>query len=186
MAGTSHNDSVEIWKDIPGFEGEYQICVEAQCVRSLDRLVNSKAGSKRRVRARVLRPSARANGYQCVSLRGTLCDIHVLVCEAAHGPRPSVVHVVRHLNGDPSDNRPANLQWGTPKDNGGDTVRHGRTRRGQKNGQAKLTESDVIEIRRRCRAGETNRAVAHDFGVTRQNVGLIMSGQKWQWLKSEQ
>lgn len=38
----------------------------------------------------------------------------------------SDLRVVRHLNGDPLDNRAINLRWGTDKENTGDILRHGR------------------------------------------------------------
>lgn len=50
--------------------------------------------------------------------------MHVLVCEAFHGPKPSPEMQVRHLNGDKLDNRPENLCWGTPKENAEDMKRH--------------------------------------------------------------
>lgn len=51
--------------------------------------------------------------------------VHALVAEAFHGPRP-VGMVVRHLNGDPSDNRPENLAYGTQAENLAERERHGR------------------------------------------------------------
>lgn len=51
-------------------------------------------------------------------------SVHVLVAEAFFGPRPTGM-VVRHLNGDASDNRPSNLAYGTQSDNIADCFRHG-------------------------------------------------------------
>lgn len=50
--------------------------------------------------------------------------VHVLVAEAFIGPRP-YGEVLRHLNGDPVDNRLSNLAYGTAADNARDSVRHG-------------------------------------------------------------
>lgn len=43
--------------------------------------------------------------------------VHILVCTAFHGPRPSPRHQVDHINRDRWDNRPENLRWVTPHEN---------------------------------------------------------------------
>lgn len=43
--------------------------------------------------------------------------IHRLVCEAFHGPAPFEGAVVIHIDEDAHNNRPANLKWGTQKEN---------------------------------------------------------------------
>ena len=49
---------------------------------------------------------------------------HRLVAEAFI-PNPDEYPIVRHLDGDPSNNHISNLAWGTQKDNFMDSVRHG-------------------------------------------------------------
>lgn len=39
--------------------------------------------------------------------------VHILVCTAYHGPKPSPRHVVARNNRDRKDNRPENLRWDT-------------------------------------------------------------------------
>jgi hypothetical protein len=43
--------------------------------------------------------------------------VAVLVCEAFHGGKPFPKAVVMHLDEDSRNNRPANLEWGTQKQN---------------------------------------------------------------------
>ena len=62
--------------------------------------------------------------------------VHQLVATVFHGPKPSSDHEVRHLNGDPSDNRAGNLAWGTRKENAADRDAHGRTSCGPEHGEA--------------------------------------------------
>jgi len=50
--------------------------------------------------------------------------LHTIVAEAFLGSRPEG-QVVRHLNGDCTDNRVENLAYGTPSENVFDAVRHG-------------------------------------------------------------
>ena len=61
---------MEIWKDIPGYEGRYQVSDEGR-VRSLDRVVRgvSKTGREyqRKVRGTILRP--RLHDMSAVAIR---------------------------------------------------------------------------------------------------------------------
>lgn len=72
-------------------------------------------------------------GYWQVGLTATdgtqqTQKVHVLVVRAFEGPCPPHYSLVRHLNGDPTDNRwPENVCWGNPPQNGEDMVRHGRS-----------------------------------------------------------
>lgn len=101
----------EIWKDIPGYEGAYQVSDQGN-VRSLDRRVRfvSKAGAEctRLMCGRVLR-SGDCKGYRIVNLSGYgTIAIHLLVARAF---LPDVHEEVNHKNGVKSDNRLDNLEW---------------------------------------------------------------------------
>lgn len=52
-----------------------------------------------------------------VNRLGKTFKIHQLICEAFHGPKPFCGAVVMHLDENPSNNTPGNLQWGTRKEN---------------------------------------------------------------------
>jgi hypothetical protein len=81
------------------------------------------------------------------------------------------------------DNRPCvnpdHLFAGTHRENTADAVSKGRYARGSRAGAAKLTEPDVVLIRRRCAGGEMQRSVAADFGVDPSIVSMIMSRHIW-------
>ena len=68
------------------------------------------------------------DGYARMKLRRAGRDVmkmaHVLVAETFIGPKPDGLQV-RHLNGNPADNRVENLAWGTSSENAYDRVRHG-------------------------------------------------------------
>lgn len=51
--------------------------------------------------------------------------------------------------------------------------------RGEKHGRAKLTETNVADIRVRCQQGQAKRALAREFGVSEKLVRLIMKGEIW-------
>lgn len=52
-------------------------------------------------------------------------------------------------------------------------------RAGSGNGQAKLTESDVADIRRRAAAGEMQKDIALAFGISKMTVSNVVNRQTW-------
>jgi hypothetical protein len=118
-------------------------------------------------------------GHLTVMLRGGAClYIHRLVLEAFAGPAPAGTEC-RHLNGDASDNRPVNLAWGTALENSADTITHGKSTRGQRNPQSKLTEDDVRAIVSLSADGLPHAAIGRQFGVTTAAVVAIIYGRAW-------
>lgn len=101
----------EIWKDIVGYEGKYQV---SNCgnIRSLN---YNKTGAIKNIS-----PSVKKTGYKTVNLQtGSMFKcylLHRLVAQAFI-PNPDNKPVVNHKNGDKSDNKVKNLEWCTHKDN---------------------------------------------------------------------
>lgn len=129
------------------------------------------------------------DGYALVKIDGSKAGTrtmrrHTLLAETFIGPRQEG-DVVRHLDGDRGNDDLSNLEWGTPKENAADTVRHGRTLRGERQRNSKLTESGVLEIRSRVADGESQTEIAADFGVSLPTINDIMRGRTWGWLKTE-
>lgn len=52
-------------------------------------------------------------------------------------------------------------------------------RRGTQAKNAKLTDEKVREIRRRCEAGELQKDVARDVGISQNIVSKIMTRDRW-------
>jgi len=91
--------------------------------------------------------------------------VHQLVARTFLGPRPDGADV-RHLNGDPRDNRVDNLCYGSRTENILDHYRQGKAWR-------KLTKSQIVEIGRRLLQGETGHSLAIEFGVSESTVSKI-------------
>lgn len=100
-----------------------------------------------------------------------------IVCTYAHGPRPDG-KLALHNNGDPTDDRPDNLRWGTQKENMADRKAHGRQPRlvGETHPRAKLTIEQVRFVRR---SDARHVDLARQFGVSASLIHHIRIGLIW-------
>lgn len=105
---------------------------------------------------------------------------HRFAYELLCGPIPDGLQVL-HRCDNPLCVRPDHLFPGTNADNVADKVSKGRQSRlgGERNPNAKLTEQDVLEVRRRRAAGESRKVVAAAFGISPTMVSLITTGRFW-------
>lgn len=90
--------------------------------------------------------------------------------------------MVCHHCDNPSCVNPAHLFLGTRQDNSDDMVRKGRSARGERAAFAKLTASDVQEIRRRYAVGEGTASIGGRFGIQARNVSWVATGKAWSHL----
>lgn len=120
----------------------------------------TSAGDVISPRGAVLRPwqSGRYGHLKVQIEDGRRRFVHQLVAESFLGERPDGADV-RHLNGNPADNRVENLTYGTRSENVLDSVRHGtyRNANGEKSSCPKGHDYDTQNTytdtsgRRRCR-----------------------------------
>lgn len=119
---------MENWKDIPDYEGRYQVS-DTGSVRSLDAWVLYTGEVKGPYysfrKGRLLKPGRMPGGHLSVSLgtRNSQC-VHKLVLIAFIGAAPAGCECL-HRNGVPNDNRLDNLHWGTRSENMKDAYAHG-------------------------------------------------------------
>lgn len=176
----------ENWRSVVGYEGFYEVSSLGR-VRSVDRVFVRADGQRQGRKGRVLIPgtSGRARQYPSVTLRhGHRRPVHVLVCEAFHGAKPSPEHEVAHWDGDPTNNAAENLRWATRAENSGDARRHGTSplaigEGGERNGHARLTWADVDAIRKACSAGASQASQVALFDVGKSQVHNIVTGKSW-------
>ena len=57
--------------------------------------------------------------------------------------------------------------------------------RGEDNGVALLTESTVLEINCRAKAGESQASIARQLDLKSSTVGAVIRGENWSWLERE-
>ncbi len=130
-----------------------------------------------------LKPNRLKQGYQQVTLyrsgKSYYHRTHQMVLTAFVGPCPAGM-VGRHLDGNPENNDLSNLVWSTQSVNLADRNRHGTNIVGTRNGRAKVTEEDVIEIRQRYAAGRmSQQTLADEFGLNQTNVSDIIRRVTW-------
>lgn len=156
------------WKRIPGFP-TYLV---------------SSDGRVRTVGGKTLKNVRTSDNYYVVSLNGINYKVHRLVLLAFVGPCPEGYQGC-HNDGNKANNHLDNLRWGTPKSNSEDRVRHGTQTRGEDLHFSKLTEEQVIQIRKRYAAGGIRQKdLAKEYGVSDPLIYLIVHDKVWTHLPS--
>jgi len=121
-------------------------------------------------------------GYGRVRRDGRAWLAHRLAYKLAHGHLPTDLCVLHRCDNPPCCN-PEHLFLGTRTDNSADMMEKGRHRNGHmpggKNPNAKLSEDDVVEVRRLLTLGHTHRAIGNRFGVDRSTITAINRGKHW-------
>lgn len=156
----------EVWKPIIGFGGVYE-------VSNLGGVRNAKTG-------RPMKAYMQPTGHSYIKSlggRGGKCAfVHRLVYEAFLGEIPTGC-VVRHKDGDATNNTVENLCIGTQKDNIHDIYSYGK-----KCGPGKLLADDVLEIRKRLSAGARSCDLAREFNVSPQTIYNIKSNKTFYYI----
>lgn len=170
----------ETWRPVVGWEGLYEVSDQGR-VRSL----RTQWGPRREPLVMRPVPVGAARGREprwavVLHVHGerTVRNVYRLVLEAFVGPCPKGMEAL-HANDDLKDNRLENLSWGTRRRNMEDAKRNGRTPRGARNGNAKLSAEAVARIKAGIANDEPHQALAARFKVSRSQVGRIARGEQW-------
>lgn len=175
----------EIWKDIPGYEGYYQVS-DLGRVRGIDRefIRKDKWGgtSPFKRKGRIIKNKLNFHGKYFVTLskNNKVKEWHVakLVLLAFVGT-PESDQECCHRNDIQTDNRLVNLYWGTRKDNIRDKHRNDKVAYGVRAGNSKLKDGEVWLIKKLLHNKIKKTTIAKMFKVTRQSIRHIELNNVW-------
>ncbi len=163
---------MEIYKDVKGYEGLYQV---------------SNLGNVKSLhgKGKIMRLGKMKKGYLLVELsknavrKGVL--VHRLVA-LAFIPNPENKPQINHKDGVKSNNNLSNLEWVTAIENSRHSITSGlqKKEKGEKCNSAKLTERNVLEIRRLfSRDRLSKRQIAEMFNCSEMNIYYIVNRKIW-------
>ena len=174
---------MENWKDIAGFEGFYQVSDKGR-IQSLDREIHNSWNGWTFIKGKISKQFLNQNGYPYVNLckEGKVKQetVHRLVAQAFI-PNPENKPYINHIDANIINAEAINLEWSTPSENTQHMLKLGRGgRRGGKHApHSKLTEEQVIEIRKFHKEGVTQYRLAKNYKITNQAVNNILTFKSW-------
>ncbi|MGG0891665.1 NUMOD4 domain-containing protein [Cytobacillus horneckiae] len=166
---------IEVWKDIPGYEGEYQASNLGR-VKSLPRLIKRKGVRGNQLRkGKVLSSCIDTRGYVSVKLyKGNRCktiNVHRLVC-LAFIPSEDVGLHVNHKDGDRTNNNVENLEWCTRRENVLHAIKHNlKTYKTKAVNQYDLQGKFI-------RRYESIKEAAEETRISASNISAVISGNQ--------
>ena len=130
------------------------------------------------------RGATNSSGYGMIKVGGKMVKTHRFAYQNWRGDIPDGMFVC-HKCDNPACVNPLHLFLGTPADNMADRDAKGRQAKGEAHGCAKLTEADVVTIKNRlANGGETQTAIAAEYGVSKPAISRINTGKQWRDLPS--
>jgi hypothetical protein len=151
---------MEIWKDIEGFEGLYQVSNYGR-VKSLERLavVNKKRGStrivKESIRTPIYNPTNKAYTVILFKNAKKCCFVIANLVAKAFIENPNGLRKLVRFDGNELNDHASNLVY---------------VEFGTLDANYKLSKEDIIAIRERRSTNEIYQTIASDYGVSRSTI----------------
>lgn len=175
-------DMEEIWIQLNDY---YSISNHGQA-KSLERFINYGHAIALR-KERILKPATDKGGYLRIGLHYNKKVInkliHRLVAEAFI-PNPLNLPEINHKDCDKTNNYDWNLEWCTRQENLNHAIENNLILCGEKNGNSKLTEFQVKEIKE-LKGKFSQEKIANLFNVCPATIGNIHNNLIWRHLDSD-
>lgn len=170
----------EIWKDIKGYEGIYQVSNFGR-IKSLSRNVYVN-GHKRTLTTKIIKLSEDKGGYLYCCLHKEkikkVVKVHRVVCQEFNRT-PNGKEEVNHIDGNKKNNTPKNLEWCTRSYNMKHAFKNGlKNAKGINNTRSLLTEKEVREIRRVYKKG-LGSELASKYNVSNPCILDVVNNRTW-------
>lgn len=176
------NDEAEIWKDVVGYEGLYQVSSFGR-VKALPKTKLFSDGRVYNYKEKILKYSTGTSGYPTLHLYSTesvreTCMIHRLVAELFI-ENPELKETVNHKDGNKENNRTSNLEWNTYQENNKHALDTGLTQvtASKLNSKlSKLSEEIVKDVLLNCKRKEKGFSIkdfSDKYGLTSTTISSI-------------
>jgi hypothetical protein len=169
----------EIFMDVVGYEGHYQISNLGR-VKSLDKKIVYSNGGVRIHKGKILCQSKRGEYYKVTLTdqisRKTISN-HRLVCDAFL-PNPKNLPQVNHIDGNKLNNNLNNLEWVCAKINKIHSYEIGLSPKGQTHYKTKLSRNDASCIKYGY-DGFSQKEIARIYNIKQSTVSAIRKGRNW-------
>lgn len=167
---------MEVWKDIKELQCLYKINEYGIVVKRNGKIKPNQDNGK-----------GYKQLYVQINNKRKVFYIHRLVAEYFI-PNPLNLKEVNHIDGDKSNNHIKNLEWISRIDNMKHASKNGLIRMGENSGKNKLTEKQVLAIRRlyKLNPNFNKLKVSIKLGVQYATIYKIIKNQKWKYLENPQ
>lgn len=191
-----HNNATEVWLPIKDYEGLYEVSNQGR-VKSLSKPFFGKSNpayNRGIAPEKILKldlGTAKGKEYFRTALnKNGVCrrfSVHRLVA-SAFIPNPENKPQVNHINGVKHDNRMQNLEWCTHSENKKHCFKIGLQKpntinvgvRGSKHPKAKLSEKDVLRIRKLASKGVSTKNILNRYPqMSCTNINAIIAKRIW-------
>lgn len=176
--------SEEVWKDVVGYEGYYQVSNQGR-VKSI---VSNKRKNRKDVEFilnQTRKKTGRLTVNLCVNDKRNTQFVHTLVLNAFVGPRPEGYECC-HNDDDKNNNTLENLRWDTHINNIKDCFKTGKLRMGENHGSSKLTELQVCEIIKLINSKNMKQIdIARNYKISPYVISNIKKCKIWKHIDRE-